>query len=76
MAEQTTEPTPIDLSEFTDAQLAGMLSLGGRARWVAVTELARRHPLNVPVSQPTPAELAAQGQRNLGGSTPETVNGS
>lgn len=48
---QPVEPTPVDLASFSDAQLAAMLNLGGRARWVAMDELARRHPLTEPPVQ-------------------------
>lgn len=47
-----------DFSQFTDDQLAMLLNVAGQARWLAVEELARRHPLatNPPADPPPPAE--------------------
>lgn len=41
------KPDPAtDFSQFTDAQLAMLLNVAGQARWLAMDELAKRHPLN------------------------------
>lgn len=47
------EPQPTDFSQFTDDQLAMLLNVGGQARWLAMNELAKRHPL-APETPPTP----------------------
>lgn len=45
---------PTDFSVFTDDQLAMLLNVGGQARWLAMQELGRRHPLADPNNPPAP----------------------
>lgn len=53
-------PTRVDLSSFTDEQLSMLLNVAGQMRFLALDELARRHPLPmVPIELPmVPIETA------------------